>query len=44
MTIETTSPAPATLLRGRIANLRKTRRSQDFFFTDSDRKKMGATA
>jgi hypothetical protein len=44
MTIERTSPAPATLLRGRIANLRKTRRSQDFFFTDSDRKKMGATA
>lgn len=44
MTIETTSPAPATLLRGRITNLRKTRRSQDFFFTDSDRKKMGATA
>ncbi|ACD14465.1 putative type VI secretion system effector [Paraburkholderia phytofirmans] len=44
MTIEATSSATAKLLRGRITNLRKTRRSQDFFFTDSDRKKMGATA
>lgn len=44
MTIEATSSAAAKLLRGRITNLRKTRRSQDFFFTDSDRKKMGATA
>jgi hypothetical protein len=32
------------LLRGRICNLRKTRCSQDFFFTDADRTKMGATA
>ncbi|WP_017776244.1 putative type VI secretion system effector [Paraburkholderia kururiensis] len=32
------------LLRGRIRNLRKTRCSQDFFFTSEDRTKMGATA
>ncbi|MBR8061980.1 hypothetical protein KDX32_02625 [Burkholderia ambifaria] len=32
------------LLRGRICNLRKTRCSQDFFFTDADRTKIGATA
>ena len=32
------------LLRGRIGNLRKSRCSQDFFFTDADRTKMGATA
>jgi len=32
------------LLRGRICNLRKMRCSQDFFFTDADRAKMGATA
>ncbi|MBR8061979.1 hypothetical protein KDX32_02620 [Burkholderia ambifaria] len=32
------------LLRGRICNLRKMRCSQDFFFTDADRTKMGATA
>jgi len=32
------------LLRGRISNLRKTRCSQDFFFSDADRAKMGATA
>lgn len=44
MTTEMTVLAPAKLLRGRITNLRKTRRGQDFFFTDSDRKKMGATA
>ncbi|RQT48246.1 putative type VI secretion system effector [Burkholderia cepacia] len=30
------------LLRGRIGNLRKSRCSQDFFFTDADRAKMGA--
>ncbi|RKF46164.1 putative type VI secretion system effector [Paraburkholderia fungorum] len=36
---------PATqLLRGSINNLRKSRRSQDFFFTNADREKMGATA
>jgi hypothetical protein len=44
MTIDTTPPAQSQLLRGRITNLRKTRRNQDFFFTESDRKKMGATA
>ncbi|WP_211080402.1 putative type VI secretion system effector [Burkholderia sp. Tr-862] len=32
------------MLRGRICNLRKTRCSPDFFFTDADRTKMGATA
>ncbi|KVW79468.1 hypothetical protein ABY44_17500 [Burkholderia sp. ZZQ-2] len=32
------------LLHGRIGNLRKLRCSQDFFFTDADRAKMGATA
>ncbi len=36
---------PSTqLLRGSINNLRKSRRSQDFFFTNADRAKMGATA
>lgn len=44
MNIEMTSSAPTQLLRGCVENLRKTRRSQDFFFTESDRKKMGATA
>ncbi|AOJ17964.1 hypothetical protein WJ11_00680 [Burkholderia cenocepacia] len=32
------------LLKGRIHNLRKSRRNQDFFFTAADRTKMGATA
>ncbi|UQO32931.1 putative type VI secretion system effector [Burkholderia cepacia] len=32
------------LLRGRIGDLRKSRCSQDFFFTDADRAKMGTTA
>ncbi|MET3212764.1 UNVERIFIED_ORG: hypothetical protein ABIC48_000507 [Burkholderia territorii] len=32
------------LLRGRIRNLHKTRRTQDFFFTAADRARMGATA
>lgn len=44
MTMETTSSAPARLLKGRIHNLRKTRRNQDFFFTASDRGRIGATA
>ena len=34
----------AQLLRGCIRNLRKKRCRRDFFFTDSDRAKMGATA
>lgn len=34
----------ARLLQGNIGNLRKTRASRDFFFTDGDRLKMGATA
>ncbi|CAD9224027.1 conserved membrane hypothetical protein [Burkholderia cenocepacia] len=36
--------SPTRLLRGCIHNLRKTRQSQNFFFTTSDRAKMGATA
>jgi hypothetical protein len=42
MNIETTTHAK--LLHGRITNLRKSRCSQDFFFTDSDRRNMRATA
>ncbi len=34
----------AKLLRGKIVNLRKKRCRRDFFFTDSDRARMGATA
>ncbi|MFL9895686.1 putative type VI secretion system effector, partial [Paraburkholderia sp. RL17-381-BIF-C] len=44
MTIETTSSTPTQLLRGCMVNLRKTRCNQDFFFTKSDRGRMGATA
>jgi hypothetical protein len=44
MTIDVTSQPSTQLLRGRISNYRKTRRSQDFFFTDADRSRMGATA
>jgi hypothetical protein len=44
MTTETIASTQAKLLRGRITNLRKSRCNQDFFFTDSDRRKMGATA
>jgi hypothetical protein len=44
MKAETTSGSSAQLLRGRISNLRQTRRSQDFLFTAADRKKMGAAA
>lgn len=44
MTIETTSSTPTQLLRGCMVNLRKTRCNQDFFFTKSDRERMGATA
>jgi hypothetical protein len=36
--------SPTRLLRGHIQNLSKTRCNQDFFFTTSDRAKMGATA
>ncbi len=39
-----TETSPTRLLKGRIQNLRKTRRHQDFFFTAADRAKMGATA
>ena len=41
---ETETTVTTQLLRGRITNLRRTRRNQDFFFTDADREKMGATA
>lgn len=44
MTMNTEQQPSTVLLRGRIGNLRKTRRSQDFFFTDADRAGMGATA
>jgi hypothetical protein len=44
MTTEKTQGTSTQLLRGKISNLRKSRRSQDFFFTDADRAKMGATA
>lgn len=44
MAIRTTPPAPPELLRGRITGLRKTRRAQEFFFTDADQKKISATA
>lgn len=39
------SSSPATvLLHGRLHNLRRTRQSHDFVFTDTDRSKIGATA
>jgi len=44
MAIRKTPPAPPKLLRGRITALRKTRRDQEFFFTDADQGKIGATA
>jgi hypothetical protein len=44
MTDQMTSAPPAQLLRGRLNNLRKSRRNQDFVFTGEDRAKMGATA
>jgi hypothetical protein len=44
MTIDERSQSRTQLLRGFISNYRKTRRSQDFFFTDADRSRMGATA
>ncbi|ACR27967.1 putative type VI secretion system effector [Burkholderia glumae] len=44
MKIESTSSASTRLLKGRIRNLRKTRRNQDFFFSAADRARMGATA
>lgn len=43
MNLSATGTSPTRLLKGRIYNLRKTRRNQDFFFTESDRAKMGAT-
>ncbi|QTD93120.1 putative type VI secretion system effector [Burkholderia anthina] len=40
----TTSSSSTRVLQGRIHNLRKARRNQDFFFTTGDRAKMGAAA
>ncbi|WEY37709.1 putative type VI secretion system effector [Paraburkholderia sp. SUR17] len=42
--MKTTDMSSTQLLRGRVQNLRKTRCSQDFFFTPEDRAKMGGTA
>jgi len=44
MNLSATGASPTRLLKGRIHNLRKTRRNQDFFFTAADRARMGATA
>lgn len=44
MLTERESKTSTNLLRGRITHLRHSRRSQDFFFTDADRKRMEATA
>lgn len=40
----TVKSSPTQLLRGYIQNLRSTRQSQEFLFTDADRIAMGATA
>ncbi|WP_081084369.1 putative type VI secretion system effector [Burkholderia territorii] len=44
MNLSATGTLPTRLLKGRIHNMRKTRRNQDFCFTATDRAKMGATA
>lgn len=44
MSTATISSSAPCLLHGYIHNLRTTRRNQDFFFTDTDRAKIGATA
>ncbi len=44
MNLSASGTSPTRLLKGRIHNLHKTRRHQDFFFTAADRAKMGATA
>jgi hypothetical protein len=44
MNLSATGTSLTRLLKGRIHNLRKTRRNQDFFFTAADRARMGATA
>lgn len=41
---DTAQSAPTQLLRGHIRNLRSTRQSQAFLFTDADRTGMGVTA
>ncbi|RQT11459.1 putative type VI secretion system effector [Burkholderia contaminans] len=44
MMADTAQSAPTQLLRGHIRNLRSTRQSQEFLFTDADRMAMGVTA
>ncbi|AOK62274.1 putative type VI secretion system effector [Burkholderia ubonensis] len=44
MTTNTAQAPSVILIRGKIENLRKTRCSHDFLFSDADRAKMGATA
>ncbi|MDN7874516.1 putative type VI secretion system effector [Burkholderia aenigmatica] len=41
---DTAQSSPTQLLRGHIRNLRSTRQSQEFLFTEADRTAMGATA
>ena len=41
---DTAQSSPTQLLRGHIRNLRSTRRSQEFLFSDADRTAMGVTA
>ncbi|MBN3834587.1 putative type VI secretion system effector [Burkholderia sp. Ac-20344] len=41
---DTAQSSPTQLLRGHIRNLRSTRQSQEFLFTDADRTAMGVTA
>lgn len=41
---DTAQSSPTQLLRGHIRNLRSTRQSQEFLFTDDDRTAMGVTA
>ena len=44
MTVYTEKLSPTQLLRGHVRNLRSTRQSQEFLFTDADRTAMGVTA
>ncbi|MGN7981824.1 putative type VI secretion system effector [Burkholderia sp. 22313] len=44
MMADTEKSSPTQLLKGHIRNLRSTRQSQEFLFTDADRTAMGVTA
>ncbi|WP_346428406.1 putative type VI secretion system effector [Burkholderia sp. Nafp2/4-1b] len=44
MAVYTEKLSPTQLLRGHIRNLRSTRQSQEFLFTDAERTSMGVTA